>query len=252
MDETPPNQPPAKRSYTLSPAAIEARRQNAQHSTGPKTEEGKAASSRNAWQHGLYSGAAKLTAQQWGTVNLLGKPCRSTCQYHPEREGCVAPCHLVLEGHTKAGGDCLDKTVYLTAFDGLLQSMQSGKADSMQEILAAEAAGAMEILVRLREEIAEHGLSIEIPAISKDGDVILHPETGKPVASKIVTNPALAQYGNLLDKLGINLSNLLATPRAVAGLDQQEDGANAMAALLGSAFRNVTGGQGRVIEGEAE
>ena len=36
-------------------AKIEANRANAQHSTGPRTEEGKAASSRNALKHGLTS-----------------------------------------------------------------------------------------------------------------------------------------------------------------------------------------------------
>lgn len=38
-------------------------RENAQHSTGPKTEEGKQRSSQNAFQHGLYSRALILPAE---------------------------------------------------------------------------------------------------------------------------------------------------------------------------------------------
>ena len=232
--------PRPKRRYTMSPAALEARRANARHSTGPRTEAGKAKSSRNAWVHGLYSGAqAQLTAQQWGSVSMLGKPCRRTCQYHPDNAACQAPCTLVMEGHTQAGGDCLDKTVYLTAFDRLLTAMRTGSVDGMHELLSAEAAGAMEILVRLRQDIAEQGLTVVIPAISKDGEVIMHPATGDAVPGRVVANPALIQYGNLLDKLGINLAALMATPRAIADVDAQEDSSAALSALLGNAFRNL-------------
>jgi hypothetical protein len=243
------DQPPKpKRKYTMSQAALEARRANAQNSTGPKTDEGKAASSRNAWIHGLYSGAANLTAQQWGSLGMLGKPCRKTCPHHPESTG-PGGCTLVIEGQTKAGQSCLDKTVYMAAFNGLMSAMQDGKSDSMHSALAAEAAGAMELLVGLRQSIAEDGLTISIPAISKDGEVVLHPKTGEPLPSKILANPSIAHYANLLDKLGINLSNLLATPRAVSGLQQAEDGAGALAELLGGAFSRVNAGASpRVIE----
>jgi len=40
---------------TLTDSKIEANQANAQHSTGPRTEQGKAASSRNALRHGLTS-----------------------------------------------------------------------------------------------------------------------------------------------------------------------------------------------------
>ncbi|MBV9267736.1 MAG: hypothetical protein JO061_16325 [Acidobacteriaceae bacterium] len=39
----------------ISPARLQANRANAHLSTGPRTEEGKAASSRNSFKHGLYS-----------------------------------------------------------------------------------------------------------------------------------------------------------------------------------------------------
>jgi hypothetical protein len=46
----------------VSAAKLAANRANAQHSTGPRTEEGKARSSRNAVKHGLFSQAAAESA----------------------------------------------------------------------------------------------------------------------------------------------------------------------------------------------
>jgi|SRR5215469_1414456 len=43
-----------KPTKTTSPRKIEANRRNAQHSTGPKTDEGKARSSQNSMTHGIF------------------------------------------------------------------------------------------------------------------------------------------------------------------------------------------------------
>jgi hypothetical protein len=47
--------------HSVSLAKIEANRRNAQRSTGPKTEEGKSRSRRNAFKHGLLASALVLT-----------------------------------------------------------------------------------------------------------------------------------------------------------------------------------------------
>ncbi len=74
------------RKYTLSEEALEARRQNAQKSTGPKSDEGKDTASRNSWKHGLHSRRRVLG---------FGKPCRTTCPQYP--------CSLVNDGETGTG-----------------------------------------------------------------------------------------------------------------------------------------------------
>ncbi len=54
-----------------SPAQIHANQQNAQHSTGPKTPEGIAASSRNATKHGLSSAFTVLAHEDQDEFDLL-------------------------------------------------------------------------------------------------------------------------------------------------------------------------------------
>jgi hypothetical protein len=48
------NEEPKKPTKATSPHRIEANRRNAQHSTGPKTDEGKARSSQNSIKHGIF------------------------------------------------------------------------------------------------------------------------------------------------------------------------------------------------------
>ncbi len=220
-----------KRPYTMSDAALEQRRAAAAkgtaasmgHHTGPVTEEGKAAVSRNAWKHGLYSvGTALWRELGYG---MRGKPCLSTCQKYP--------CDLVQSGVTEPGKDCLDRTVYLEAFDALMDTMHSGDVANAHGLLASQVAGALEILNQLREEIAEKGVVIYVPMFNKAGD-----QTG----SKPEANPALFHYVKLLGDLGINLAELMATPRAVKGAQEAEDANSMMAALVGGALARAGGG----------
>ena len=60
------------KSPQLTPQRLAANRQNAQHSTGPRTAGGKKRSSRNSRQHGLYSNARFF----WDAAIALGEDPR--------------------------------------------------------------------------------------------------------------------------------------------------------------------------------
>lgn len=232
-----------KRSYTMSEAALAQRRAAAEHSTGPRTEEGKAASSRNAWKHGLCSRANGR--EDWKSLGaLFGKPCRTTCR--------IYPCSLVEDGTTKPGQDCLDKTVYLGAFDAVLSAMEEGKIDSMHGMLASEAAGAFELLRDMREQIAEKGLMVFVPALTKEGATIpyIDPETNETkLAGTYSVNPLFYHYAKLLSDMGINLPELLATPRAHKKADTDGETADAFSDMMERIAR-AGGRQPKTINGE--
>lgn len=222
----------------LTEAELAARRANAQHSTGPRTEEGKSRSSRNAWRHGLSS-RLQLQAGKMGAASmakLFGKPCQTTCPIHPDNpERTEAPCNLVLEGMTSAGGNCLDKTVYLNAYASLLDAMENGVMDGMQAMLAAEGAAALQLIHQLRSELTA-GASLMLPqyAVNKEGELVLNPETGKPVVMDYKMPSGWGVLIGLIDKLGISLPEMLATPQARSRAKLSEDTGDALTTVLGA------------------
>lgn len=220
---------------TMTDAALEQRRAAAQLSTGPKTEEGKAASSRNNWKHGLYSQITR--APDWMRLVLASgaKPCRSTCDKFES-------CSLVADGLTQPGQNCLDKQVFVEAFDSILATLHSGDVQYSHGLLASQVAGALEVLHKLREEIAENGVMYLLPMTDKDGN---------HVGDKPISNPALPHYLKLLDVLGINLPELMATPRAVLQRKAEEDAGDAVADLFGRLALAATGRRpGRVVDAD--
>lgn len=234
-----------KRRYTMSEKAVQQRRAaqpaateaSRDASTGPRTEEGKAASSRNAWKHGRYSAVHR---HQFGTgamhiSKLFGKPCRTTCPFHPENpERTEAPCSLVLDGLTRAGGPCLDKTVYVQALGAVMDVLQNGDMDGMNGLFATELASNLELLRAIRESIAEQGIVIEIPMVTKDGTVPLNPTTGKPYIAEAKANPVLAHLIRFVEALGISFPEMTATPRARRGMEAEEETASGLAGILGA------------------
>ncbi len=242
-----------KRPYTLSEAALAQRRAAqpaavaagtlAGKSTGPTTERGKAAVSRNAWKHGRHS-AANLQRFGLGAASMshiFAKPCTTTCPFHPENAARnEAPCSLVLDGLTRAGASCLDKTVYVGALDALMDAMSSGEMEGMHGVLANELASNLQILDQVRQGISEHGVMVPIYEHNKEGDVILDPDTKKPFVFEIKVNPLLAALVQFTDKLGINFGELLTTPRSRKQADADEQQAGGLQALLGGIFSRAS------------
>ena len=62
---------PQPESFTTSATRAAINRANAQHSTGPRTTEGKAASSQNAFKHGLYSRQLILPGEDPAELDAL-------------------------------------------------------------------------------------------------------------------------------------------------------------------------------------
>ena len=242
MTAAAPPPPNEKRGYTMSPAAMAQRRAAqpgavaagtlAGKSTGPITEEGKAAVSRNGWKHGRYSAVnrAHFGVGAASIAKLFGKPCLTTCPFHPdnpERE--EAPCSLVLDGLTHAGGSCLDKTVYVRALDSLMRVMTDGDMDGMHGLLATELASNLQVVDQIRAAIAEYGVMVPQYLTLKDGGVWLDPDTKKPFVADVKLNPALAA-------LGFNFAELLATPRARERLADEDSAAGGLQAAIGAIF----------------
>lgn len=235
---TPLDDPKPRRAYTMSEAALEQRRAASQLSTGPKTADGKAASSRNGWVHGRYSAVHRqaFTGTMTSMAKLFGTPCRTTCAFHPDNpERTDSPCSLVANGLTQAGGNCLDKSIYVDRFDAIMEALQTGENEALHGVFASEIAAALQLMHELRSKVFEDGLMQVIPAIDSEGEVILDPNTKAAAPARIIAHPALPYIVQLLDKLGINFPELLATPRAARQAKREGDTADTLQQILGAA-----------------
>lgn len=203
-----------------------------EHATGPVTPEGKAASARNNWRHGKYSAASR--SQDWFKT-VMGKPCQSTCPQYP--------CSLVEQGQTQPGGDCLDKRVFVQSFDAIITTLQTGELENMHGLLASKVAGALQILEQMRQAVSDK-LTVEKALYSKSGELLGH---------ETVLNPLLMSYIKMLEKMGINLPELLATPRAKAKDDNDKDGNDNLGDFLDGFFdRFGTKRAGRVFDNDED
>ena len=200
------------KSKEMTVAAMQQRRDAADKSTGPTTEEGKAASSRNNWRHGLYSQKSRATMWEGLGLGVFGKPCKTSCHKYP--------CDAVNEGDTKPGGDCKDMRVYVEAFDSIISGLESGDVEHMHGLLAAQVAGAVDMLSQMRETIRTSGPMVLVPFVTSKGDLIRH---NGELVGEYKLNPLMPHYNKLLGELGLNLPELMATPRAVAKDKNEKD-----------------------------
>lgn len=216
------------------------------HHTGPTSDSGKAVVSRNAWKTGQYSAAHRLQRDLVGTsiAGSFGKPCKTTCPWHPDNaKRNDAPCSLVTSGQTKAGGDCLDRRVYVEAFDGILAALQSGEMDGMNGIIAANLSANLQLAQQFRDEISQHGVVMSTPMIDREGNIV-RDEHGHVVAAKSFLNPAVMALIRLFESMGLNLPEAMATPRAREKLRDDEQRTDTMSTLLGAVMNRFFGASG--------
>ncbi len=207
--EEPPGIPedlrvPRRRQYTLSPAAIEQRRQAAQQ---PKPG---MQGIRNNWKHGLY---AKDFA------NRL-KPCKSTCPRYP--------CTMVGDGITAPGGDCLDKTELLQFFRSVHTAITTKNTDDFNGYSALLIANSMKILQDMQEAILQDGTVLKREKQTREGLQI-----------EYVMHPALAALPKLIADLGMHPSEFMITPKAIAKQEDEEEGLKTLADLMSGVARKL-------------
>lgn len=212
-----------KRPYTMSDAALEARRNNSQLSTGPVTPEGKAASSMNAWRHGLYARKRILA---------MGKPCRSTCPQYP--------CSLVDDGATQPGSNCLDKEYMLQTLNALSKAMADNDLTDLKQIVTLQLGGTLQVIDELQASILEYGVYMKSEKIGKDGAV-----TGY----EIKPNPSLLPLSNLLKAAGVTMPDFMITPAAVEKQKSDKEAAASLADIFKAAGNSLA--QAKKGKGEA-
>lgn len=206
-----------RRDYTLTPAALEARHQNAQKSTGPNSGDGKKASARNSWKHGLYAKSFILGA--------LGKPCQRTCDK-------FLTCSLVQDDAVSPGETCLDKQFVAESFDAIIQAIELKKTEDFNHIAALEMAGVLQIIRKAREDIIEDGIVIKSEKQDKDGNVI---------GFEYRPHPALAIYSKMILDFGLTPDNFLMTPKSIAKAAKDTDDAEieTSATIMSRALRKI-------------
>lgn len=185
------------RKYTMTPAALEARRQNAQKSTGPTTPEGKDVSSRNAWKHGLHSRNRVLG---------FGKPCRTTCPHYP--------CRLVDDGDTAPGKDCLDKEYLAETMNAISAALEKGDLDQLKGVVTLQLGQSLQVIDELQASILQYGVYMKSEKKNKEGVVIGY---------ELKPNPSLLPLSNLLKAAGVTLPEFMATPAAFQRKKSDDD-----------------------------
>lgn len=210
-----PDRNKVKRSYTMSPAKLEANRQNAQQSTGPRTAEGKKKSAANGananWKHGHCSKSF---------IKKVMGVCTKKCDKYP--------CSAVEDEETCAGELCLDREGYLKKVNLLVKAAQDGDIKDVKEFNAVLLANQQEILERMQMAIIEDGTVILEDMVNKDGIV---------VAQKFKNHPHIGPALDYMFKLGITFPTMRMTPQELQKTKDVQDAGQMLATAFSGASK---------------
>jgi hypothetical protein len=186
------------RKYTLTPEALKQRQDAAKSPNKSTSMEG----NNNAWKHGQYSK---------NRIAGFIRPCKSTCDHYP--------CSMIENGETKPGAPCLDKTNLLQTFvaiqKALTEKENENRFDDINEIVAFQVAGSLQIVEMLIEDIIRDNTICR--SENYDG-------FGRIIGYDIKSHPSLFVLPKMIDKLGVTLNDLFITPKMIEKNKTEEKG----------------------------
>lgn len=193
-----------KRPYTLSAAAIEARRRAAQSPAHSDAMKG----NKNAWKHGQFA---------QGMLRRLFRPCLSTCSQYP--------CSLVSEGETEPGEMCLDKIDVARNIQAIQKAMNGDMTD-FKDLVTARMASMMDIIAELQEDISRDGTMIKSEKWGKDG---------QKLGYEIKQHPSFLALQELGKLMNLSPADHLLTAKEIARHDTDKKTADTLATMMGRA-----------------
>lgn len=196
---------PREKGTPLSPAELE-QRQNAareanKNKTGPVTTKGKQKVAMNAWKDGQTAKSVR--------ASMIGKPCLSTCpQFNL--------CPFVKAGKTEPGGKCLDVADWNIVEESAeaIIAAQNGDMAPLQGLAAMLMGMNVSVIKQMFADIQQRGLYLVQDVTNAEGDVVGQKETENPMIDRMM---------KMMDKLGINLPEFLATPQSQAKVVQEDE-----------------------------
>lgn len=192
-----------KRHYTMSPAAVNQRRDR-------RSKGGKASAKKHPnknWKHGKYAASS---------VNAI-KRCISTCEKYP--------CELIEANKVKPGDACLDMVFVLQTFEAINKAVKNKDYEDFNEIASLNISQSMEILRMCQEDIIRDGTIVKSEKIDKDGNVI---------GFEIKPHPSMLVLPKLIAELGMTPQEIMITERQRAKQGSEEEGMKTIADLIGS------------------
>ncbi len=202
-----------RKKYTLSDAALKQRKEAAQKSTGPTSEEGKKTSSRNNWKHGLY-------AQSFFSKHA--RPCKSTCPDYP--------CNLIEDGKAAPGADCLDKEIIYEAWNAILRAVENKDYDEFNALATLSTAKNIQILRMMQESILEENVIVKSEKLDRDGNKI---------GEEIKLHPSLLALPKLIEILGFTPKDLMMTPKELSKAGREEEEIKTVGDIMSNLMSNV-------------